>query len=173
MIHSDPNNINSIVYHPIIVRYSMKTLHWYFPWTTASHLYNMAGRGGKLQQLHCYHTFSDSLDIYLIKNHYENYSPKMVPIAKIWGLAHGLVQFWMDSYHIFVTNYHNDLWPWPISSMLLSQDFAIKLPNYGTSCRVQPTARTVLDVFFPYLVQMITGRLRIAHNGHWLWLIFP
>ena len=45
----------------------------------------MTGRGGKLQQLHCYHPFSDSLDIYLTKNHNENYSPKMVPIAKIWG----------------------------------------------------------------------------------------
>ena len=85
LIHSDPNNMNSIVYHLIIVRYSMKTLHWYFPWATALHFYNMTGRGGKLQQLHCYHTFSDSLNIYLTKNHYENYSPKMVPIAKIWG----------------------------------------------------------------------------------------
>ena len=63
----------------------MKTWHWYFPWATALHLYNMTGRGGQLQQLHCYHPFSDSLDIYLTKNHYENYSPKMVPIAKIWG----------------------------------------------------------------------------------------
>ena len=77
--------MNSIVYHLIIVNYSMKTLHWYFPWATALHLYNMTGTGGKLQQLHCYHPFSDSLDIYLTKNHYENYSPKMVPIAKIWG----------------------------------------------------------------------------------------
>ena len=63
----------------------MKTLHWYFPWATALDLYNMTGRGEKLQQLHCYHPFSDSLDMYLTKNHYENYSPKMVPIAKIWG----------------------------------------------------------------------------------------
>ena len=85
LIHNDPNNINSIVYHLIIERYSMKILHWYFPWATALDLYNMTGRGEKLQQLHCYHTFSDSLDIYLTKNHYENYSPKMVPIAKIWG----------------------------------------------------------------------------------------
>ena len=85
LIHRDPNNMNSIVYHLIIVRYSMKTLHWYFSWATALHLYNMTGRGGKLQQLHCYHPFSDSLNIYLTKNHYENYSPKMVPIAKIWG----------------------------------------------------------------------------------------
>ena len=85
LIHSDPNNINTIVYHLLILRYSMKTLHWYFPWVTALHLYNMTGRGEKLQQLHCYHPFSDSLDIDLTKNHYENYSPKMVPIAKIWG----------------------------------------------------------------------------------------
>ena len=85
LIHSDSDNMNSIVYHLIIERYSMKTLHWYFPWATALHLYNMTGRGEKLQQLHCYHPFSDSLDIYLTKNHYENYSPKVVPIAKIWG----------------------------------------------------------------------------------------
>ena len=84
-IHSDPNNMNSIVYHLTIERYSMNTLHWYFPWATALDLYNMTVRGEKLQQLHCYHPFSDSLDIYLTKNHYENYSPKMVPIAKIWG----------------------------------------------------------------------------------------
>ena len=85
LIHSDPNNMNSIVYHLIIEIYSMKTLHWYFPWATALHLYNVTSRGEKLQQLHCYHPFSDSLDIYLTKNHFENYSPKMVPIAKIWG----------------------------------------------------------------------------------------
>ena len=36
-------------------------------------------RGEKLQQLHCYHPFSDSRDTYLTKTHYENYSPKMVP----------------------------------------------------------------------------------------------
>ena len=84
-IYSDPNNMNSIFYYLIIVKYSMKTLHWYFPRATALHLYNMTGTGGKLQQLHCYHPFSDSLDIYLTKNHSENYSPKMVPIAKIWG----------------------------------------------------------------------------------------
>ena len=90
LIHRDPNNMNSIVYHLIIERYSMKTLHWYFPWETALDLYNMTGRGEKLQQLHCYHPFSDSLDIYLTKNRYENYSPKMVPISKIGGLAHGL-----------------------------------------------------------------------------------
>ena len=62
-----------------------KTLHWYFPWATALHLYNMTGRGGKLQQLHCHDPFSDSLDIYLTKNQYENYSLKRALIAKIWG----------------------------------------------------------------------------------------
>ena len=85
LIHCDPNNTNSIVCHLIIVRYSMKTSHWYFSWATTLHLCNMTGRGEKLQQLHCYHLFSNSRDIYLTKNHYENYSPKMVPIAKIWG----------------------------------------------------------------------------------------
>ena len=39
----------------------------------------MADRGEKLRQPHCYHQFSDSRDTYLTKNHYENYSPKMVP----------------------------------------------------------------------------------------------
>ena len=85
LIHSDPNNTTSSVCHLIIVRYSMETSHWYFPWATTLHLCNMTGRGEKLQQLHCYHPFSDSRDIYLTKNHYENYSPKMVPVAKIWG----------------------------------------------------------------------------------------
>ena len=83
-INAAHGNMSSIVYHLIIERYSMKTLHWYFPWATALHLYNMTSTGEKLQQLYYYHTFSDSLDIYLTKNHYENYSPKMVPIAKIF-----------------------------------------------------------------------------------------
>ena len=77
--------MNSIVYHLRILSYSMQTLHRYFPWAIALHLYNMADRGEKLQQLHCYHPFYDSMDMYLTKNHYENYLPKMVPIAKIWG----------------------------------------------------------------------------------------
>ena len=49
-----------------------------FPAATL-HLYNMADKGEKLQQLHCYHQFSDSRDTYLTKNHCENYSPNMVP----------------------------------------------------------------------------------------------
>ena len=40
---------------------------------------NMAGRGKKLQRLHYYYIFSDSRDMYLTRNHNENYSPKMVP----------------------------------------------------------------------------------------------
>ena len=85
IIHSYPNNTYSIVYHLMIVRYSMKTLHWYFPKATALHLSNMTDKGGKLQQLHYYHPSFDSRDICLTKNHYENYSHKMVPIVKIWG----------------------------------------------------------------------------------------
>ena len=115
LIHSDPNNTNSIVYHLIIVKYSIKTLHWYFPWATALHLYNMTGTGGKLQQLHCYHPFSDFLDIYLTKNHYENYSPKMVPIANIWGsgswtTTHGteirhLKDFFLEMKYAYIFNF--------------------------------------------------------------------
>ena len=35
----------------------------------------------KLQPLQCYHIFSDSRDVYLSKNCYEHYSPRMVPVA--------------------------------------------------------------------------------------------
>ena len=65
---------------------------------------------------------------------------------------------------------HNDLWPWPISSRSFSLDFAIKLLQYGASCRVRSTACTVLDGFFPYLAQMITGmRGCVVHNDLWPW----
>ena len=57
----------------------MKTSDWNFSRAATLHLFNMANRGEKLQQLHCYHPFSDSRDTYLTKNHHENYSPKMVP----------------------------------------------------------------------------------------------
>ena len=35
----------------------------------------------KLQPMQCYHIFSDSRDAYLSRNCYENYSPRMVPVA--------------------------------------------------------------------------------------------
>ena len=38
----------------------------------------MANRDEKLRQLHSYDPFVDSRDTYLDKNHYENYSTKMV-----------------------------------------------------------------------------------------------
>ena len=47
-----------------------------------------------------------------------------------------------------------------------------KLLKYGTSCCAHSTARTVLDGFFPYCAQMVTGiRLRgcVAHDGLWPW----
>ena len=113
LIHSYPNNMNSIVYHLIIERYSMKTLHWYFPWATALHLYNMTGRGEKLQQLHCYHPFSDSLDIYLTKNHYENYSPKMVPIAKIWGSGSWTICDFTSVAWVMLHKFNFDFWHIP------------------------------------------------------------
>jgi len=33
----------------------------------------------KLPLLHCYHIFSKTRGVYLAKNHYEHYSPQMVP----------------------------------------------------------------------------------------------
>ena len=79
MVYSDPNNTNSIVYQHTLLSYQLKTSHWNFSRAATLHLCNMADRGEKLQQPHCYHPFSDSRDTYLTKNHYENYSPKMVP----------------------------------------------------------------------------------------------
>ena len=79
MVYSDPNNTNSIVYQHTLLIYQLKTSHWNFSRAATLHLCNMADRGEKLQQPHCYHPFSDSMDTYLTKNHYENYSPKMVP----------------------------------------------------------------------------------------------
>ena len=46
---------------------------------------------------------------------------------------------------------YNDLWTWPISS----RSFGLCLEN-----RVRSVASTVLDGFFPYLVQMITSMRR-------------
>ena len=67
---------------------------------------------------------------------------------------------------------HSDLWPWSISSRSFIHDFAIKLLKYGTSCRVRSTACTVLDIFFPYLAQMITSmRGCVVCNDRWPWLI--
>ena len=52
---------------------------------------------------------------------------------------------------------HNDIWPLPIPFRFFSQEFAIKLLKYGTSCCALSTAHTVLEGFFPYLAQMITS----------------
>ena len=79
MVFSDPNNTNSIAYQHTLLSYWLKTSHWNISWVATLHLYNMADRAEKLQQPHCYHLFSDSGDTYLTKDHYENYSPKMVP----------------------------------------------------------------------------------------------
>ena len=57
----------------------------------------------------------------------------------------------------------DDLWPWPISS----RSFGLDLEN-----RVRTVASTVLDGFFPYLVQMITSMRRcVACDDLWPWPI--
>ena len=45
----------------------------------------------KLQPLQCYHIFSDSRDVYLSKNCYEHYSPRMVPVAENSGSGSWLI----------------------------------------------------------------------------------
>ena len=58
---------------------------------------------------------------------------------------------------------YNDLWPWLVSS----RSFGLGLEN-----RVRSVASTVLDWFFPYLIQMITSMRRcIACDD--LWPISP
>ena len=55
-----------------------------------------------------------------------------------------------------------DLWPWLISS----RSFGLGLEN-----RVRSVASTVLDGFFPYLIQMITSMRCVACDDHWPWPI--
>ena len=112
MVYSDPNNTNSIVYQHTLLSYQLKTSPWNFSRAATLHLYNMADRGEKLQQLHCYHLFSDSKDTYLTKNHHENYSPKMVPTNPtgswtIWGCPRSHdVPLWIDYFFINNWIYH-------------------------------------------------------------------
>ena len=40
----------------------------------------------KLPLMECYHTFSISGGVYLAKNHYDNYSPQMVPVTPNLGV---------------------------------------------------------------------------------------
>ena len=56
----------------------------------------------------------------------------------------------------------NNLWPWPISS----RSFGLGLEN-----RVRSIASTVLDRFFPYLVQMISSMRCVACDNLWPWPI--
>ena len=58
---------------------------------------------------------------------------------------------------------YDDLWPWPISS----RSFGLGLENH-----VHFVASTVLDGFFPYLVQMMTSMRRcVACDDLWPWPI--
>ena len=58
---------------------------------------------------------------------------------------------------------YNDLWPWPISS----RSFGLGLEN-----RVRSVASTVLEGFFPYLIQMISSMRRcVACDDLWPWPI--
>ena len=69
--------------------------------------------------------------------------------------------------NVFFSEYvcvaYNDLWPWPISS----RSFGLGFEN-----RAYSVASTVLDGFFPYLIQMITSmRKCVACDDLWPWPI--
>ena len=88
MVFSDPNNTKI----QLSTNWHFWVINWkphidFFSQAVTLHLYNVADRGENLQQLHCYHPFSDSMDTYLAKKYCENYSSKMVPTNP---LAHGL-----------------------------------------------------------------------------------
>ena len=98
----------STVIQIIQIQLSTNTHFWVINWkphienfsrAATLHLCNMADSGEKLQQPHCYHPFSDSRDTYLTKNHYENYSPKMVPTNPTGSWTHGRILkiiFWKN-----------------------------------------------------------------------------
>ena len=50
----------------------------------------------KLQPMECYHIFSISRVVYLAKNHYESYSPQMVPVTPNLGV-------WLMDYVLLYT----------------------------------------------------------------------
>ena len=106
VVYSDPNNTNSIVYQHTLVSNQLKTSLWNCSRAATLHLCNMADRGKKLQPPHCYHPFSDSRDTYLTKNHYENYSPKMV-LTNPTGSWTMMMSWWRKEPG------HQQPWYWP------------------------------------------------------------
>ena len=100
------------------------------------HLYNMADRGEKLQQLHCYHPFSDSRDIYLTKNHHENYSPKMVPTNPTGSWTN--VSFHEVAFHDDVIKWKHFPRNWPLCGEFIGP---------GEFPTQRPVTRS-FDVFF-------------------------
>ena len=91
-LHCNSNCSNVLLWSTVIqitqIQSSINTHFWVINWKP--HIENFTGpppciyaiwptEMKKLQQLHCYHPFSDFRDTDLTKNPYENYSPKMVP----------------------------------------------------------------------------------------------
>ena len=77
------------------------------------------------------------------------------------------VRFYSESENLITSKRrcvaYTDLWPWPISS----RSFGLGLEN-----RVHSVASTLLEGFFPYLVQMITSMRRcVACDDLWPWPI--
>ena len=58
---------------------------------------------------------------------------------------------------------HNELWPWPVSSRSLSDDYAIELLKYVTSCRVRSAAHTVWMDSFHVWYKWLLAWERVLH----------
>ena len=64
------------------------------------------------------------------------------------------------------------VWTWPTFFKVIQPCLCNKILTYNTSCGVHSRARTVLNVCFPYLAQLITSMRGCAsHNHFWLWPI--
>ena len=66
---------------------------------------------------------------------------------------------------------HNDLWPWPISSMWFNHD-CNKTAKICHILPVRSTAHTIMDEFVPYWEQIITSiRGCVVQSDLWPWPI--
>ena len=154
MVYSDPNNTNSIVYQHTLLSYQLKTSHWNFPRAATWHLCNMADRGEKLQQPHCYHPFSDSRDTYLTKTHYENYSPKMVPTNPTgsWTTVGAIP--WCT----FILYWHHILWrQW--------DTFHMKYFIANATCDFPGMGQDVLDTYIAFIHSHLES-ISTSHQWH-------
>ena len=172
MVYSDPNNTKSIVYQHTLLSYQLKTSHWNFSRAATLHLCNMADRGEKLQQPHCYHPFSDSRDTYLTKNHYENYSPKMVPTNPTGSWTTGPGNSFPEDLKPF-TSTNIDLScvrPWPIhtrTGLQVPKISGIKIGFHMALWKLQPYLPWTNELNIPR--KHLGQSFLMSRSGDWGW----